>query len=78
MTANAFQGAQAAIDLIYYPAESAFLRLAKACGIKTLNGESMLFYQGYYSDCLYLGLVPDDTQAEKLYEKYKAMKDKRL
>lgn len=78
VTAQAFEGAETAIDLIYYPAESEFLRLARESGLKTLNGESMLFYQGYYSDCLYLGLTPDDKQAEKLYENYKRMKDGRL
>ena len=76
VTAKAFAGAQAAIDLIYYPAESEFLRLAKQSGLRTLNGESMLFYQGYYSDCLYLGLSPDDGQAEKLYKAYKANKNR--
>ena len=76
VTAKAFAGAQAAIDLIYYPAESEFLRLAKQSGLQTLNGESMLFYQGYYSDCLYLGLSPDDGQAEKLYKAYKANKNR--
>ncbi|MBO5277380.1 MAG: hypothetical protein J6B05_01845 [Clostridia bacterium] len=76
VTAKAFAGAKAAIDLIYYPAQSEFLRLAKEEGLQTLNGESMLFYQGYYSDCLYLGLTPDDRQAEELYKKYKANKNK--
>ena len=75
VTAKAFAGAKEAIDLIYYPAQSEFLRLAKESGLTTLNGESMLFYQGYYSDCLYLGLTPDDGQAEELYRKYKAKKE---
>ena len=71
---KAFAGAESAIDLIYYPAQSEFLRLAKEQGLRTLNGESMLFYQGYYSDCLYLGLTPDDRQAEEFYKEYKANK----
>lgn len=75
VTAKAFAGAKEAIDLIYYPAQSEFLRLAKESGLTTLNGEAMLFYQGYYSDCLYLGLTPDDGQAEQLYKKYKAKKE---
>ena len=78
VTAKAFDGGSVAVDLIYYPQQSEFLRLAKAQGLQTLNGEAMLFYQGYYSDCLYLGLAPDDKQAETLYEKYKRMKDGRL
>ena len=73
---KAFAGAKTAIDLIYYPAESEFLRLAKERSLRTLNGESMLFYQGYYSDCLYLGIVPDEKQAQALYEKYKSDKNR--
>ena len=75
VTQKAFLGAESAIDLIYYPAESEFLRLAKEQGLRTLNGESMLFYQGYYSDCLYLGLTPDDGQAEEFYKEYKENKE---
>ena len=78
VTEKAFVGARVAIDLIYYPAESEFLRLAKGQGLHILNGESMLFYQGYYADCLYLGLAPDDRQAEAFYQKYKAKKDGKL
>ena len=78
VSAKAFEGAERAIDLIYHPAQSEFLRLAQESGLQTLNGEAMLFYQGYYSDCLYLGLTPDDGQAETLYKKYKAKKEGRL
>ena len=67
---KAFLGAQHAIDLIYEPQESEFLRLAKKQGVKTLNGAAMLFYQAYFSDCLYLGKTPSDTEAETLYKKY--------
>jgi shikimate dehydrogenase len=55
---ESFWGAEVAIDLIYRPAESAFLRLAKERGIKTVNGASLLFFQAYYSDCLYLEKEP--------------------
>ncbi len=68
--AKAFIGARSAIDLIYYPAESEFLRLAKEEGLQILNGKAMLFYQAYYADCLFLGREPNDEEAEKLYEKY--------
>ncbi len=67
---EAFAGGSAAIDLIYYPAESEFLRLAKGQGLKILNGKAMLFYQAYYADCLFLDRTPSDEEAEKLYEKY--------
>ena len=70
VTQSAFLDAEWAIDLIYVPRESEFLRLAKKQGVKTLNGEAMLFYQGYYADCLFLGLTPDGKQAKAFYKKY--------
>lgn len=66
----AFQGAENAIDLIYKPAESEFLRLAKQAGLRTLNGAAMLFYQAYYSDCIYLDRKADENEAKTLYKKY--------
>ncbi|MCD8205469.1 MAG: iron-containing alcohol dehydrogenase [Clostridia bacterium] len=59
-----------AVDLIYEPKESAFLTIAREEGLKTLNGEAMLFYQAYFSDCAYLGLEPRASTAKKLYIAY--------
>lgn len=70
VTKKAFAGASAAIDLIYAPKESEFLRLAKAQGLKTLNGASMLFYQAYFADCLFLERKPSEAEAKTLYENY--------
>ena len=70
VTKKAFAGATWAIDLIYEPAESAFLRIAKSCGLQTLNGEAMLFYQAYHADCVYLQKTPNPLQAKALYESY--------
>lgn len=70
VTEKAFAGAEWAVDLIYVPRKSEFLRLAESQGVKMLNGAAMLFYQGYFADCLYLGITPDDGQAKGLYEKY--------
>ncbi len=70
VTGRAFAGAEAAVDLIYTPSESEFLRLARAAGLKTCNGAAMLFYQAYYADCLYTGRSADAREAELLYEKY--------
>lgn len=70
VTVKAFEGAEAAIDLIYVPEETEFLRLAKTVGLRTLGGGAMLFYQAYFADCLYLGIEPNETQAESLYGKY--------
>lgn len=70
VTKKAFAGASAAIDLIYTPEKSEFLRLAEEEGLTVLNGKAMLFYQAYFADCLYLNLQVDESQAKALYEKY--------
>lgn len=70
VSAKAFAGACHAVDLIYVPAESEFLRLARMQGISTLNGQAMLFYQAYYADCIYLGRTPSDAEAKELYEEF--------
>ena len=67
---QAFEGAEAAVDLIYEPKESAFMAQAKAQGILTIGGLAMLFYQAYYADCLYAGKKVDEQEAERLYEEY--------
>ena len=67
---SSFNGAEWAIDLIYTPPVSEFLRQAAQKGVKTLNGASMLFYQAYYADCIFLNLQPSSAQAIELYEKY--------
>ena len=72
VTAQAFRGASAAIDLIYKPEKSAFLQLSEGQGLQVLNGAAMLFYQAYFADCLYLGREPDEAQAILLYQKYKS------
>ena len=68
--AKAFDGASGAIDLIYAPSKTEFLRLAEEKGLSILNGKAMLFYQAYYADCIYLGVQPSDEQAQKLYQEY--------
>ena len=60
-----------AVDLIYEPKKSEFLRLAELCDKKIVNGESMLFYQAYYADCIFIGKEPDANEAKALFEEYK-------
>ena len=62
---------QTAVDLIYVPTKAEFLRIAESLGKKIVNGEAMLFYQAYFSDCIYLGIEPSDETAKRLFEKYK-------
>ena len=63
--------AKAAIDLIYYPRKSEFLRIAESLGKPILNGEGMLFYQAYYGDCIVLGREPKAAEAKALFDAYK-------
>ncbi|MBQ8427955.1 MAG: shikimate dehydrogenase, partial [Clostridia bacterium] len=67
---RAFDGATAAVDLIYEPQETAFMAQAKARGAKAVGGLAMLFYQAYYADCLYVGRKADEQEAERLYSEY--------
>ena len=68
---NLLKLCDAAVDLIYVPAESEFLRLARINGKKTVNGEAMLFYQAYYADCLFLGRKSSNVEAKNLFEEYR-------
>ncbi len=67
---NAFIGASWAVDLIYEPEKSEFLKIAERQGVQTLNGKAMLFYQAYYADCLYLDKPASAREADALYKKY--------
>ena len=59
-----------AVDLIYEPKESAFLKTARSHGKKTVNGEAMLFYQAYMADCIFVNKTPDAAEAKALWEEY--------
>ncbi len=65
-----FKRCEAAVDLIYAPKQSAFLKAAEDRGIRTVNGEAMLFYQAYLSACIYLGRKPYEEEAQSLYHSY--------
>lgn len=59
-----------AVDLIYTPNKSAFLQIAENCGKKIINGEAMLFYQAYYSQCIYFNKPADEKEAKQLFNKF--------
>lgn len=46
-----------AVDIVYRPADTAFLREARARGLRTLGGLPMLIYQGALSFQLWTGMV---------------------
>lgn len=60
----------AAVDLIYEPARSAFLREAASLGKKVVNGEAMLFYQAYLADCVFAEHKIEEEEAVRLRKKY--------
>ena len=65
-----FDGAELAVDLIYRPKETEFLRLARERGVRTMNGEAMLFYQAYCADCYYLQRRMEFEEAQAFYALY--------
>ena len=69
--AEILQHCEVAVDLIYYPRKSEFLRIAESLGKRIINGEGMLYYQAYYADCIILGRVPKASEAKELFEKYR-------
>lgn len=67
---NVIKNCQVAVDLIYNPPKSAFLEIAEKLGKKIINGKAMLFYQAYYSECIWHGINPDEASAKILFEKF--------
>lgn len=68
--AEILSGCEVAVDLIYEPEKSEFLRIAESLGKKIINGRAMLFYQAYYSECYYHNLTPSPETAAELFKKY--------
>lgn len=73
---NILKDCGVAVDLIYTPQKSEFLRIAESLGKKIINGEAMLFYQAYYSDCVYFGIESDAKKAKRLFELYQKEQQK--
>ncbi len=65
-----------AVELAY-KTDTAFLSLARGENRRALDGNAMLFYQAYYSDCLYLGKEATKAEADELYEQYLRKKEKK-
>lgn len=58
--------ARTALDLIYEPAETAFLKEAKAKGCKCINGADMLFYQAVKAFELMHHVKCDEKELSKI------------
>lgn len=55
-----------ACDLIYNPAQTEFIRLAKQNESKTMNGLGMLICQAYRSRAEFFGLNPSESEEKRL------------
>ena len=63
-----FHKAAVVYDLIYTPAETTFMRLAKEQGAKAYNGLKMLLYQGVAAYEMWNETVVPDEIVQKAYE----------
>ena len=62
----AIRPSAAVYDLIYTPAETAFLRAAAAHGCTTINGETMLVMQGAEAFSLWTGVRPNTDLMQRV------------
>lgn len=60
--------ARAAYDMVYRPAETPFLRAARAAGCRTANGLGMLLYQGARALELWTGRAAPVTEMRRALE----------
>ena len=65
----------AVYDLIYTPAETAFLRAAAAHGCTTINGETMLVMQGAEAFYLWTGVRPNTDLMQRALRKELARRE---
>jgi len=57
-----------AVDIIYKPAETKFMKLCKKAGVKVCNGLGMLLYQGVDAYELWNGVRVDEDLCDKIYD----------
>lgn len=60
-----------AIDLIYNPLETKFLKLARECGLKTVNGMDMLIEQALKTDEILYNIVLSTKLRKEIRKKIK-------
>ncbi len=61
----------AAVDLIYNPYETLFLKIAKKNGLKSVNGLYMLVSQAIYSEELWNDIHVDETIIDEIFNNLK-------
>ena len=65
---NLFDGASAAVDLIYHPAKTKFLADAEEKGLQILNGLGMLVYQGIIAYEHFTGVKVPETLSREVFK----------
>lgn len=68
---NFYKKIQTAVDLIYNPSETIFLKKCREHGAKTLNGLGMLVYQGIKSYEIWNEINITQSVKNKIYEELK-------
>lgn len=63
-----FSRVNAAVDLIYNPSETLFLKMAKNAGCKTVNGFGMLFYQAVRAFEIWNEITVPPMYIEELFQ----------
>lgn len=66
-----YQMLDTAVDIIYKPAETKFMKLCKSAGVKVCNGLGMLLYQGVDAYELWNNTKVDDALCDKIYGRMK-------
>ncbi|MFT4089146.1 MAG: shikimate dehydrogenase [Asticcacaulis sp.] len=62
MDTSGLNATQWVVDIIYFPAQTEFLKKAADKGCRTFNGEGMVVYQAAEGFRLFTGIVPDDAR----------------
>jgi shikimate dehydrogenase len=62
-----------AVDLIYNPEETLFLKQAKESGLKTVNGLYMLVSQAVAAQKIWNGIEFQEAQVDEIYQNIKAL-----
>lgn len=60
-----------AVDIVYNPLETKFLKMAKDNGLKTVDGLFMLVGQGVKAEEIWNGIKVDKSTEEEIYEELK-------
>jgi shikimate dehydrogenase len=68
-----FKGFEIAVDLIYNPEETVFLRQAKENGLKTVNGLYMLVGQAVAAQEIWNGIRFSEAQMDEIYQRIKKL-----